>query len=572
MGFSSVWAEDDRGSVFLAAVVGAAISIAISGFLFPTGNQLFYYAIISNISSEPQFANDVFANSLPHFSSGLWLALRGTPRYIDPYWMVLGLLVLSRLLNLLGALSCARLLGLKSFPQLLLFSIIFSASFLMSNFALGGFGGLFINTFTHSEVGNGLFLLCIAAAVRQKVALSVIILGLIFFFNAFFAVWVAPLLCIVLAIQWLRGETPISRLLIQGLAGAAIALVIAMPVVLSVARNRGYGAATDFDYLEYLKQYYPYHFLFSSLGLGEKIGLAAIAIMALISFTLLGGPARYFLAVTIGAIGVYVIGIFVPAFTHSPAILNLHLLRSSVMIQLLCATSLSALAAKWWFDDDKVNAFFRGPVLAFLLTFPTLVPELKSRDFLYYPVTAVLFVFLLAVMAAPRFGEGVSRRFSVSKLRVSRIAVVGWLVFAVSFQAVATQVSQRAERETISDWEQVAEWAKANTPADSIFLNSVGEGSAVFDSVAHRVVWVDWKRGGAVMWYPSYYKVWRQRMLETHDLGTLEARLAYSASHQIAYVIDSCRPGQATDGGAPPVLAFSAGKLCVYRVGAGKTL
>jgi hypothetical protein len=349
-----------RGSLLIAAAIGAAASLAVTGFVFPKNNDLFYYSVISNLSSDVQFRNDVFVNSLSHFSSGLWLALRGAPDVVNPYWLFLILDVLSRILTFVGALACADLLGVRSLSQRLVFSLVFAASFLMSQDALAGAGGLFIDNFTHTEVDNGLFLASLALAVRRKTGASIVVLGLMAFFNAFFAVWAVFPLAAVVAWQGWRGELRPSRLAVQVAAGGAVAAVLAAPVALSVLQNRGYGSTSDFDYLAYLQSYYPNHFLFGSITLPQKAGLLAIVAVTFLSLATIGGFARAFAAAAVGAVAVYLVGILAPLVTHSQTVLNLHLLRSSVLIHLLCATSTAALATGWLSSPDRRDALFRG--------------------------------------------------------------------------------------------------------------------------------------------------------------------------------------------------------------------
>jgi hypothetical protein len=47
------------------------------------------------------------------------------------------------------------------------------------------------------------------------------------------------------------------------------------------------------------------------------------------------------------------------------------------------------------------------------------------------------------------------------------------------------------------------------------------ENSETFEFASHRRVWVDFRRGAAVMWTPSYYATWWTRVSEVMALGTL---------------------------------------------------
>jgi hypothetical protein len=61
-------------------------------------------------------------------------------------------------------------------------------------------------------------------------------------------------------------------------------------------------------------------------------------------------------------------------FTASTLSLDLHLLRSGLMIHLLAALAATALAAKWLTSDDECDATILGPYLTFLLCIKYLFP------------------------------------------------------------------------------------------------------------------------------------------------------------------------------------------------------
>src|SRR5258708_33098413 len=90
-------------------------------------------------------------------------------------------------------------------------------------------------------------------------------------------------------------------------------------------------------------------------------------------------------------------------------------------------------------------------------------------------------------------------------------------------------------------------------PSDLALLRT-----SIFEFVSHRRVWVDYKRGAAVMWMPSYYRVWRTRLAEVEALNSLDQRVAYADRNGIDYVIDRCTPAAGQDGGV-----FRTELLCV---------
>ncbi len=77
----------------------------------------------------------------------------------------------------------------------------------------------------------------------------------------------------------------------------------------------------------------------------------------------------------IGYAAVYVFGILAPSITHSPVILNLHLLRVGVFIHFLTAIGVLALIVKWLENDDIYYSKIVAPILILLLcTFKDLLP------------------------------------------------------------------------------------------------------------------------------------------------------------------------------------------------------
>jgi hypothetical protein len=86
-----------------------------------------------------------------------------------------------------------------------------------------------------------------------------------------------------------------------------------------------------------------------------------------------------------------------------------------------------------------------------------------------------------------------------------------------------------------------AVWARESTAPDAMFLVPQADTSTfsviIFESLAHRLTWVDWKRGGAVMWAPSYYAEWSRRMAEVGGLPNLSARVTYACKNGIDYVL-----------------------------------
>jgi hypothetical protein len=131
----------------------------------------------------------------------------------------------------------------------------------------------------------------------------------------------------------------------------------------------------------------------------------------------------------------------------------------------------------------------------------------------------------------------------------------------------------------VQEWADVANWARTSTPTSATFivpprpdlearpppsitdfaLSLAGN----FEFISHRRVWVDYKRGAAAMWTPSYYSVWHERMTATAAANDHASRLAYAARKGIGYVVDICDTLPPRDAGD---VSFRTAHLCVSAV------
>jgi hypothetical protein len=560
----------DRVGFWIAAASGTLVSLAITGFVFATNNNLFHLPIVAELYDEPQFANDGFVQCLRYYAAGPWMLLRGSARYVDPYWSFLLLFVLSRLLSFIGFLACARLFGIVTRSQQICFALLVSVTWLLRQDSFGGGGGLFIEYFTHSEIGNGLFLLDLYLAFRHRIAAAIGLVGVIFFVNAFMGVWAIVVLAVVFLAQIAHGDMKDVRILYRCGIGVGIASLFAAPVVTLILSNPDFGKPLAFDYISFLKEYYPFHFLFDSVSLRGKIGLAFVTAIGVGAMANFGKQGRLWLAALLAACAIYVVGIFMPHVTHSPTILNLHLLRSSVLIQLLSALAVCALATSWWFGEERFRARIAAPVVFVLLSVPT-------DSYLRSPAILALGLFLAASAFTPvlkilssRVPDGLMRQGS--RLR---IAAAVWMVSSVPVLVFEHRQVDQREQAWTDEWQTIGVWARENTPVNAVFMNPVvkanippytdeevgGASDAIFNYTAHRSVWVGFKKGAAVMWSPSYYYVWHRRVSEVSSLVTHQEKLDYAQKNGLAYEIEIC-----LDTTREKPLLFATKRICVYDV------
>lgn len=554
---------------WVAAIGGALLSLVVTGYAFPAGNNVFHLPIVARLWDLPEFADDAFVQSLRHFSSGLWMVLAGSADRVEPRVLFLVLLVFSRLLSFLGFLACADHFGIREAKRRFLFAGLIAVTPLMQSLSFAGRGGLFIDTFTHSEVANGLFLLALWAALSGRFALSLSTIGAVFFVNAFFGVWAGFVLAFVVGREVVGGRLDLRRLGRAVAVGLVVGGLFAWPVVGNIVGNPDFGRPIDFDFVDFLEYSYPNHVLFLALRWHQWLGLAMVLAVAVLALRRLDDPDRRTATALAACVLVYAIGIAAPWVTHAPLALNLHLLRSGTMIHLLAALLLTTLTVRWWFDADRPHA-----VLAAAMT---VVGCLPTGGAMRHVAVALL---LLAVVVEARFGArpgwiAFVDRFapSVDRLRLRTAALA---MLTVTISVAWTQMRLAAAEAWSEEWGGVADWAGHTTKRGSIFLTpsvdrwdggpldedqSLGATlNTAFEFRAHRSLWVDPKRGAMVLWSPSTHAVWRRRMEETRALKTWTERLAYARSRGITHTVEI------TPGDCPGRPIFRTKRLCVFAV------
>ncbi len=517
--------------LILAALAGTTLSLVLTGFVFGVSNNIFHLGIMAELYDLPQFHDDAFNQSLRHFASGFWLLFRGTANDLDPAITFAILHFASRFLCFIGFLLAASLLGITSLTERLIFSVLLAAATMMRGFSSAGDGGLFYNYFTHSEIANGLTLLVVYFCVRAQLHYAVAVNGLVFFINAFIAFWnMFPIVAFL--IYRLRAHLSSRKEFLRLSLGSLVFLLLAAPVLMMVLRNPDAIQGSETAYVDFLRYYYPQHFFWDANGLRANAALALITTLGFLSFQYSGDEGRKFQLALLSFCFVYVIGIIIPSLTDSRLLLNLHLLRSSTNIQLLATLGLICLATRWLTSESATDRLLFGPVLATVMCLP------KS----FLPIA------LIGLIVRP-FAGGL--KFENFWIRRAAAAVVLLYTGFIGWSAMA---ENRQLNAAIGEWRTVALWANVNTDVNAAFLLPVvdpndekvnadpakGAGSETFEYYSKRSSWVDFKRGAAAMWSPSYLPEWRQRIAETTALHSVAAMRDYARRHDIQYIICDC--------------------------------
>ncbi|AWN35835.1 hypothetical protein [Methylobacterium radiodurans] len=549
------------------SAAGALVSVALTGFVLGASNNLFHLPIVAGLADEPQFGADAFVQSLRFFASGIWLLLRGSAAQVDPYWLFLALHVLSRFLTILGLLLCAGQLGIRGRNQKILFTALVCLAPMLRGVSYAGAGGLFLNVFTHSEIANGLSLLMIWCLVTGRITAGLALNGLVFFVNAFVAVWNAVPIALICGYGLATGRLDRAGLVRSAALGLALAAVPVLPVVLNVLANPSFGRPAGFDYPTFLRDFYPHHFLIGEVPAGQLVSVAALLLLANLSLWRLRSRSAPFLAALWGYMAVYALGMVVPLLTSSPAVLNLHLLRVSTVFHLLAALGSLALLTRMLHRRMPLHA--RATALLLFCLLCTLRPLTLLAPLLLLPRRPPrlwLDLFRRRVPARAAGAAGLAALACAAAL-IGGLTLKGW-------------AHNRRVAQVAAEWEALGRWARSGTAPDAIFLVPVigapdlaevlrdvpreiqEAGTSRFEYASHRRVWVDFGRGAAVMWHPGYHAEWRSRTRAVAALRTLPERRAYATANGIAYVVERCA------GESPPDILFRTRSFCILP-GAG---
>jgi hypothetical protein len=553
-----------RWPVVAAALVFAWLSVVVQGFSIGN-NNIFHLPIVFDWSDKPDFRDDAFVRSLRFFVSGFWIAARflvSESDYEIKFYLAHVLVRWATILSLLFATNVTIPLapGMQTVAALLL-----ALTPMLRGVSHVGEGDLFISYFSHTELTHPLVLVCLSLSILGRIDIALALNGVVFDINAFVAFWNAvAIAAVVLALVVFR-RIDARVLLGRTAAGLAAFLVLALPVAIWIGLAlQGRPAYDEFDFVAYLREYWPHHFLIEAASSRGLLTLIAVTAAGFIAFAQLGHPGRIWQFALLGLCFLFMVGVVLPAVTRAPLLLNLHLLRVTQIIQFLALLGYVALALKCL----GAEGFTRMSGAASLVILSLPVPAgmlagvalilLASRATYAYPLGAIAIAFLL-LTADYEWPRQTAITGVVALICVAAIAwrarfpsVVlpnrAWLlslVLAVAALSAAAHFRDRTAKSgtRIADLRAIAHWAKETTDPASIFLvpPDDAQGTPVFQIVSHRRIWVDWKRGAAVMWMPAYYGEWSTRLREVRALRSGAERLRYACANAIDYVLHDKR-------------------------------
>lgn len=576
--FSACRVPGVAGQVILACIIATAVSLLATGFTYGQGNNIFHIPYVLELSRLPQFSDDKFYRSLENFASAILPAARIITTAENVERTFLALHATSRLLTFFGLASLLLALGGREPRQITAAMLIAAVSSWLAGTSTVGGHGLLIGYFTHSEVTWFSVTAALAALCAERRWTMFVMVAITFAINAFVGFWLFFVLSVALIVQY--GLTSFIRHCWRDyLAGILLCLPIAYWVASATK-----GQVTNFSYIEYIRVYYPQHFLIEAADASSCLKLGGFLWMGLMAGLTLPKP-RLWLGVFLGCALLFLIGTFLPYVLNERYVFNLHLLRSDGLIQFIAVALTCFTATKILFDNNSskewplglaaiVPMFFPLSILGILTTCFSMTCLASKRveippngapqsqiSYLLIHAGWLIAAGLLLIAALGLTGWLKETRVAPSILGlIAAIGVVlrpntlarfrqGILFFALI--SVASILAQRAyiwiatkdeSTKSRAPYLELARWVEAHGPNGPYLVPL--KGFEDFQHLARRPVWVEWKQGAAVMWQSSFYHQWMSRYSEIQAIGSTEALFAYARKNGIKYVVlknDGCR-------------------------------
>lgn len=564
-------------SYVLIPVVSAYVSTLLTGYYFGVNNNVFHLPYVLNLRRLPEFRDDAFYATLSNFTSIVWPMLRTitTEANVEQVFSIANLA--SRIAAFAGLASLARSAGVERPLELLLAMIVLTLAPLLQMFSIVGQHGMFISFFTHSEVTWVFVFLSVASLYTGRIVLAYVMMGIAFSVNAFIGIWLFGMNTLVLLVV----KRPLSvATFLKALAGFAL---FALPVVLWISFAISDKHETvDFSYIDYVRSYYPKHFLIEAIEWKSALKHLLLVCAGLLAARHLP-QSRFWVALQLGALLLVIVGVPLPYLFDNRFIFNLHLLRAAGIGQALATVLIALAGVRLLLNREALAMPIIGAVVLLSLAMleiriicmavllvsmlaafpgdgvdePGLFRWIEAHRKLLAGLCVLLFVLALTdffsqhqlasiqglklavslgVLALLAFGQyrRMEAGWSLTLLLLCYTTVFGW------HQVRSFEENQQFQRTlpVNQSWAELTSWIRRSS-LQGPFLLPMDDHDHVdyFQLQSRRKVWVDWKQGAAVMWSPAFYWQWSTRLREVSALHSPAEMVQYARAHGIRYVV-----------------------------------
>lgn len=471
-------------------------SLLITGYVIYSSNQSLQIPLIYKLNEPDLYANDPFGDTLPYYASMLWRVIALLVRVIPLEPLLLTLFLAERLLVIYAAGKLARTFA----PNSQLACVGAMALFALAIEPILGSGTIVTSSFEQTGLSIAFWLLAIASFYQSRPILTAIWLGIGFNLNSMYGTYAITYLGAVFLLDSNYRQAWKKWLLCFGLF-----LLIASPAIFLTLSAFGRNAADNNLWLIASEVRFSYH-LFPLTWDKENFGkfgiLIFLAVAILYQHRHTMGQLFKHTTIWAGVSLLWLLYAFVAAYiAKSPSMLVMHPGRGTDLWYCFAAIALvSVLAvqlerARGWQRRSLAVAIFSASILIWN---PFIGP---------YILVVCLIILTLKPVWYYLLGNGSTNRIAL--LLALWIVLVGWQNFHARLSKTKSLQNAFINRPAPSI-EQVANWAKANTSQDAVFLVDLAWDE--FRSLTKRSVFVTWKDGSAILWDRPYVEAWVERL------------------------------------------------------------
>jgi hypothetical protein len=488
-----------RQSLYIYGFVFCIASILITGYAVYIENQALQIPLVHWINNPSLYPHDLFTETLRYYASPLWYLVAFVSRIIPLEPLLFGLFVLERLLVIFAAGYLAYTFAPKS--KLAVVGAMATFALGLSGPTLGG-NQLVINYFEQTGLSIPFFLLAFAAFYQKKSGLVAVWMAIGFNCNSMFGVYALTYLGAVFILdvsyrshwkKWL-----LSFVLFLLLAAPAIFLTLA-----------AFGRKAGNETLWYIasKVRFPHH-LFPLTW--NKIEFGKYGVLIFLVLTFLYQNRHQFrqlfdnCKIWAGVSFLWLIYAFIAAYVaKSPSMLVMHPGRAltlwygvaSIALVSVCAVKLETT------KGTQRRAFLLGIFIASILIWhPIIGPYILAVGLMVLAIKPVWYWLL---------DRGNSNRLAL--LLTISVLVFGLSQLNNNWRKTGNLTAAIIQKPS-SNIEEIAIWAKKNTPLDSVFLVNYGLEWQQFRAQSERPVFMNWKDGSAILWDRSFIEPWVERL------------------------------------------------------------
>jgi hypothetical protein len=483
----------------------------MNGYGVYYGNQSLQIPFVQRINDPSLFPHDPFADTLNYYVSALWFLVAWISRIIPLKATLLILFLCGKLLSFHAAAQVARAFApgshLAIIGSMALFSQLFDS--------ILGKGTLVSKYFEQTSVGVVFILLAIAAFYRSQPIWWAIWSACAFNINSMYATYAFTYFGAAFFLDKDYRNAWKKWFLAFGLS-----VILFSPTL--VWTLTAFGKDVSDHHLWYIvsESFLPYHLFPHTWDkrLFVKFGILIGLVFAVLyhyrhTYKTLFKHSQIWAGMAV----LWLLYAFVAAYiTKSPSMLVMHPARATDMWYCFAALALISVFGQQveTAQSSQQSLISAAGLIASLLIwepFGGAIGTSKLAD--TYTIAVVTIILVIAYKPISEW------LFAQHRARQLAILLLVWLTLT-SLTGFSNRIRNEGGlqaalvQQPSPAIQQVAAWAKQNTPRDAVLLGNPGEWDAVeyLRPLAERSLFVSYKDGSAILWDRSYVTEWVERI------------------------------------------------------------